>query len=483
MWSALLGDADEEEEEIEEPYDPEKDYPLHFCVVSGDVKGLKELLKKHKADPTAEEHPSKLPINSLDCHGWSALNVAVLLGRNDCVKLLLNNGAWSRVRNPNNLMHAKHLCMITHNRVALGEVINANKKRFEARLTSKAPKFREELRKGKDFYLELDWNFTTWIPFTGRFCPSDVFRIYKKGDCIRLDYTLVGFENFKWIRGDESIVIKPNKKTGIVECFMIHHDKKEIKVTNKQEELGVKKDGETQLQTELTLQSECICPSAKLDNVLLERTTGYIYGECEEQVGAVMCKQYTMKNVNVSVGHYSEHLPKQFTDAELKKERHLQLEEVMKKVEELETEKEKQEAICKYAAELKYDFEPYEYEKITTDEYFYEQEEPLELIPKGKIWNKDLSVNLAVSDEFPLDLKTDVLPCLKHILYVGNPFLERLHMFLEKVDFGFPVKIEMPLYKVFKATVIFKNCHSAVDKSIFDLPEGYEVKRNRLNDT
>lgn len=46
------------------------------------------------------------------------------------------------------------------------------------------------------------------VPLLSRVCPSDVCRIWKSGASLRVDATLLGFENMTWIRGRRSYIFR-----------------------------------------------------------------------------------------------------------------------------------------------------------------------------------------------------------------------------------------------------------------------------------
>lgn len=46
------------------------------------------------------------------------------------------------------------------------------------------------------------------VPLLSRVCPSDVCRIWKSGANLRVDATLLGFENMTWIRGRRSYIFR-----------------------------------------------------------------------------------------------------------------------------------------------------------------------------------------------------------------------------------------------------------------------------------
>ncbi|KAL6424444.1 hypothetical protein ACFW04_009896 [Cataglyphis niger] len=61
-------------------------YPIHRCIFQGSVKTLSSLIKTHD-------------IAEKDKQGNTPLHLAVMLGRKECVQLLLAHGAPVKVKN------------------------------------------------------------------------------------------------------------------------------------------------------------------------------------------------------------------------------------------------------------------------------------------------------------------------------------------------------------------------------------------------
>lgn len=49
---------------------------------------------------------------------------------------------------------------------------------------------------------------TFLVPLVSKVCPSDVYRVWKSGSCLRVDTTLLGFEHMTWLKGRRSYIFK-----------------------------------------------------------------------------------------------------------------------------------------------------------------------------------------------------------------------------------------------------------------------------------
>lgn len=46
------------------------------------------------------------------------------------------------------------------------------------------------------------------VPLVSRMCPSDTYRVFKSGSNVRIDTTLIGFDQTSWQRGNRSYIFK-----------------------------------------------------------------------------------------------------------------------------------------------------------------------------------------------------------------------------------------------------------------------------------
>jgi len=87
-------------------------------------------------------------------------------------------------------------------------LLKKQKQQTRDELSKRRPELIKCLERMSNFYMELRWDFQSWIPLVSRILPSDVCKIYKKGANIRVDTTLVDFNDMKWERGDVSFLFR-----------------------------------------------------------------------------------------------------------------------------------------------------------------------------------------------------------------------------------------------------------------------------------
>ena len=50
------------------------------------------------------------------------------------------------------------------------------------------------------------------VPLVSRMCPSDTYKVYKQGSSVRVDTTLLGFDQSSWQRGNKSYIFVGESK-------------------------------------------------------------------------------------------------------------------------------------------------------------------------------------------------------------------------------------------------------------------------------
>lgn len=170
-------------------------FPLHQAVANRDIQAIEELLAVS---------PEK--INQRDWHGNPPLHLAIHLKFHEIVELLLEKGADPSFKNGggwNSLDEA----IASEQKKTVEIVLKYFRMQGISELHQKMPELLTAIEKLPDFYLELKWEFKSWIPFVSKFCPQDTYKVWKRGSSLRVDTTLVGFQNLRWQRGNVSIVL------------------------------------------------------------------------------------------------------------------------------------------------------------------------------------------------------------------------------------------------------------------------------------
>uniref|UniRef100_A0A1I7XT45 ANK_REP_REGION domain-containing protein n=1 Tax=Heterorhabditis bacteriophora TaxID=37862 RepID=A0A1I7XT45_HETBA len=167
-------------------------FPLHKAAFFNDTRSISQLIKSGRS------------LYEQDMHGNTALHISTMLGHREATALLLAHNAPVKVKNSdgwNPLMEA----VSYGDRQIITEMLRKMKSQSRYGMSRK-PHLVKMLEDLGDFYLELKWDFQSWIPLLSRMLPSDVCQIYKKGTRLRMDTTLADFSERRWERGDISFV-------------------------------------------------------------------------------------------------------------------------------------------------------------------------------------------------------------------------------------------------------------------------------------
>ncbi|XP_074151363.1 ankyrin repeat domain-containing protein 13A [Sminthopsis crassicaudata] len=470
---------------------PSSQFPLHALVWNNDYRQLEKELDGQN-------------VEALDPRGRTLLHLAVSLGHLESARVLLRHKADVTKEN-------RQGWTVLHEAVSTGdpEMVYTILQHRDYHNTSMAlegvPELLQKILEAPDFYVQMKWEFTSWVPLVSRICPNDVCRIWKSGAKLRVDITLLGFENMSWIRGRRSFIFKGEDSWA--ELMEVNHDDKVVTtehfdLSQEMERLTLDSMKPKGREVERRLTSPVINTSLETKNIAFERTKSGFWGwrtDKAEVVNGYEAKVYTVNNVSVITKIRTEHL----TEEEKKRYKadRNPLESLLGTVEhqfgaqgDLTTE-------CATANNPT---------AITPEEYFNEE---FDLKDRDIGRPKELTIRtqkfkamLWMCEEFPLSLVEQVIPIIDLMARTSAHFARLRDFITLEFPPGFPVKIEIPLFHVLNARITFGNVngcstaeepvasmdgghtdpasllsHFEVDQSVFEVPESYHVQDNGRN--
>ncbi|CAG9107546.1 Ankyrin repeat domain-containing protein 13C [Plutella xylostella] len=424
----------------------EEGFPLHECVFRGDVRQLSSLLRAHD-------------VARRDKHGNTALHLAVMLGRKECAQLLLAHGAPVKVKNLAGWSPLAE-AISYGDRQTISSLVRKLKQQAREQMEVRRPDLIRALGQIQNFYMELKWDFHSWVPLVSRILPSDVCKIYKSGSGIRLDTTLVDFTDMKWERGDISFIFQGDKLPS--DSLTVLDNKAKVYQKVRYEET----ETEIEDEVDILMSSDILAAQMSTKGIAFSRAqSGWIFREDRKETVAGIYKSdiYTITGLVLESRKRREHLS---TD-DLQKNKAI-IESLTKgNTQTLDTNGEPtRRASLNPPPDTGVNWESYN--QAVPGQY------PglgRELVYKES--SRNFRATIAMSDDFPLSVDM-----LLNVLEVIAPFkhFAKLREFVAmKLPKGFPVKIDIPILPTVTAKITFQKFEfrDDIEAHMFNIPDDY----------
>lgn len=470
-----------------------EEFPIHMLVWENNWE---ELDKQLKRDVHNKEQ--------LDPRGRTPLHLAVALGYIESARVLLKYGADANAEN-------KGYWSVLHEAVATGDpelVQLVLKYRDHQRYTKRSvgvPELLQKLKESPDFYVEMKWEFTSWVPLVSRMCPSDTYRVWKSGSNVRIDTTLLGFDNTSWQRGSRSYIFKGNNNSATL--MEVDHDQKEVFSETMQLDLAspdIGLMGASPDSVAARLTNPVVTTYLDTDRISFERNKSGIWGwrsDRTETVSGREAKVFSASNVELVTKTRMEHLSEQDKEKSKKNNNKSPIESFLGVAEE-----HSKTQGASNGEDSRMSNNPCH---ITPEEYFNnlvslgnrDIGRPLDQTTK----TQKFKATLWLCESFPLSLQEQVVPIID-LMSASNAHFKKLKDFITlQIPAGFPIKIEIPLFAVLNARITFGNIfatyssvqgvetydedgqiYCTIDDSCFEAPAGYirlgDAHHERLRD-
>ncbi|KAG7161783.1 Ankyrin repeat domain-containing protein 13D-like [Homarus americanus] len=419
-------------------------YPLHWLVWHNDYRRLDVELNKGK-------HNQELR----DPRGRTPLMLAVTLGHLESTRSLLRHHCNVNVEN-NDGWTVLQEATATGDPELLGIVLEGrDMQRYSSRVAG-IPGLLAKLKEAPDFYVEMKWEFTSWVPLVSRMCPSDTYRVYKSGSSVRIDTTLIGFDQTSWQRGSRSYIFKG--QTDGATMMEVDHETGQVYMENMR--TLPPDQAHSYLRPHPGMVSHRLTTPVAItyidtEKISFERDKAGIWGwrsDRSEDVNGHDCKVFSAINVELVTKTRTEHL----TDADKEKssprspiQSFLNIAEVEEK-QNSPSSSEESETYCLNNPS-----------NITAEEYFNSDVDlqgrdigrPKEVSKKVQ----SFKAHLWLAEEYPLKLQEQVMPIVDLMAISSSHFAKLKHFIQMQLPNGFPVKIEIPLFHVLTARITFGN--------------------------
>ena len=445
--------------------DPSEACALHKAVFTNDLPGLSSLLRS----PGVKDM-----VGAKDMHGNTALHLAALLGRRECVQLLLAHGAPVKLKNSEGWSPLAE-AISYGDRQTIASLLRRLKQQAKSEMETRKPEMIKALKNLGDFTLELKWDFSSWVPLVSRILPSDICKISKRGSSVRLDTTLVDFSEMKWERGDITFLYQGEEKGEKALCVLDNKAKVYQFVRHQESEL------EFEDEVDLLMSSDIVAAQISTKPITFTREqAGWIWKEDRaEQLGKFQADFYSVNGMILESRKRREHL----SEEDLQKNKAI-IDSFSKGNTKMIDNEAKPEDVVRRES-----LAPPNAPNLTWDEYVKCPVGQLPILarkPVSKTSSKHFKASIAMSEEFPM--KVEMLLAVLEVIAPQFKHFNKLRDFVNmKLPPGFPIQVNIPVLPTVSAKVTFTDFEwmqgdEKLELEKFKIPKDYKLDPCRFPD-
>lgn len=283
------------------------------------------------------------------------------------------------------------------------------------------------------------------VPLMSRVAPSDTYKVYKSGSRVRIDTTLLGFDNTSWKRGNRSYIF-----TGDKECSTFIEIDRDLEEYSIEQLRGVDEEihgiAPSKESIQFRLSSPVVNTAVDFENISFERNKSGLWGWMRsgdkiESINGYECKVFSADNINFVTRTRMDHLDEEAARA---RNSRTPLGFVLGISENPSPTTEEQNLAP--PSPIHHNEQP-----VKADEYFTDTDLGERDVGRSKkITTKvqKFKANLWLSDTFPINLQSQVLPILNLMSNVASPHVNKLKDFITmQLPAGFPVSIALFVFR------------------------------------
>ncbi|NXX19343.1 AN13B protein, partial [Podargus strigoides] len=418
-------------------------------------------------------------IEQLDPRGRTPLHLATTLGHLECARVLLKHGADVGKENRSGWTVLQE-AVSTRDLELVQLVLRYRDYQRAIKRLAGIPILLEKLRKAQDFYVEMKWEFTSWVPLVSKICPSDTYKVWKSGQNLRVDTTLLGFDHMTWQRGNRSFVFRGQDTSAVV--MEIDHDRRVVysetlALAGHDQEVLLAAVQPTEEQVMGRLTAPVVTTQLDTKNIAFERNKSGILGwrsEKTEVVNGYEAKVYGASNVELITRTRTEHLSDQHKGKSKGGASGGRADGALRRLQSSPPapagSKTPLQSFLGIAEQhvgpnngtlITQTLSHANPTAITPEEYFNPNFElgnrdmgrPMELTTK----TQKFKAKLWLCEDHPLSLCEQVAPIID-LMAISNALFAKLRDFITlRLPPGFPVKIEIPIFHILNARITFGN--------------------------